>query len=77
MTSLEGAIQREVAALPEACRANVLAYVRFLQLGLDADDAEIERRFDRAVKSIRARAKKLNITPEDIDAEIRAVREGR
>jgi len=77
MTKLEQAIQREVAALPEARRANVLAYVRFLKLGLDADDAEIEKRYDKAVKSIRARAKKLNITPEDIDAEIRAVREER
>jgi hypothetical protein len=36
---------------------------------------EIEKRFDKALKSIRARAKKLNITQEDIEAEIRAVRE--
>jgi len=37
----------------------------------------LEKRFDKAPKSVRARAKKLNITQEDIDAEIRAVREGR
>ncbi len=77
MTNLEQAILREVAALPESRRANVLTYIRFLKLGLDADDAEIEKRFDRSWKRVRARAKKLNITQADIDAEIRAVREGK
>jgi hypothetical protein len=42
-----------------------------------ADSDEIEKRFDKALESIRARAKELNITEEDIEAEIRAVREGR
>jgi len=53
-----------------------LKYVRFIKLGL-ADGDEIEKRFDKSWKRVRARAKKMNITQEDIDAEIRAVREGR
>ena len=76
MTNLEQTIMREIAALPESRLTNVLAYVRFLRLGL-ADDAEADRRFDASWKRVRARAKKLKITPDEIEAEIRAVREGR
>jgi hypothetical protein len=77
MTGLERTIIRELATLPETRRADVLAFVRFLKLSIPGEQKEREERFDRALKSIRARARKLNITPEDIDAEIRAVREGR
>ena len=55
----------------------MLAYVRFLKLGLTDDKEEIVKRFDESWKKVRARAKKLNITQQDIDAEIRAVREGK
>ena len=37
-------------------------------------DWEIEKRFTAALESMRARATELNITPEEIEAEIRAVR---
>jgi hypothetical protein len=77
MTNLEQTIMREIATLPEARRPDVLAFVRFLKLSIPDEQDELEKRFDKALKSIRARAKKLNITQEDIDAEIRAVREGR
>jgi len=77
MTNLEQTILREISSLPENRLANVLAYIRFLKFGLDADATEIEKRFDRSWKRVRARAKKLNITQEDIEAEIRAVREGK
>jgi hypothetical protein len=76
MTNLEQTIMREIATLPEARRPDVLAFVRFLKLSLPDEQDELEKRFNRALKSIRARAKKLNITQQDIDAEIRAVREG-
>jgi hypothetical protein len=76
MTNLEQVIMREIATLPESRLTNVLAYIRFLKLGL-ADDAEIDRRFDASWKRVRARAKKLKITPDEIEAEIRAVRKGR
>ena len=76
MTNLEQTIMREISALPEARLTSVLAYVRFLKLGL-ADDAEADRRFDASWQRVRARTKKLKITPAEIEAEIRAVREGR
>lgn len=63
----------EISTLPEARLADVLTYVRFLKLGL-ADRDEIEKRFDKSWKQVRARAKKLKITQADIDAEVRAVR---
>ncbi|MEW6203450.1 MAG: hypothetical protein AB1546_15850 [bacterium] len=75
MTKLEQTILKEVAALPKEHRADVLAFVRYLKLNIPGGGTEIEKRFDKALKSVRARAKKLNITQEDIDAEIRAVRE--
>jgi len=53
-----------------------LAYIRFLKLGL-ADERGIEKNFDESWKKVRTRAKKLKITQADIDAEIRAVRDGK
>lgn len=77
MTNLEQTIMREVAALPENRLPNVLAYVRFLKLGLDADKQEIAARFEQSWARVRMRARELNITEQDIAAEIRAVREGK
>ena len=77
MTNLEQAIIREISTLPESRRANVLSYIRFLKLGLDEDEKTIGERFEKSWKRVRARAKKLNLTQADIDAEIRAVREGK
>jgi hypothetical protein len=75
MTDLEKTILLELSTLPEAKRTDVLTYIRFLKFSL-TDPAEIEKRFDKSWKRVRARAKKLNITQEDIEAEIRAVRAG-
>ena len=76
MTNLEQTIMREISTLPEDRLADVLKYIRFLKLGL-ADSDEIEKRFDESWAKVRARAKEMNITEEDIEAEIRAVREGK
>jgi hypothetical protein len=76
MTTFENTILRELADLPEARRTDVLAYIRFLKLGL-ADEKGIEKRFDESWKNVRTRAKKLKITQADIAAEIRAVREAK
>jgi len=76
MITFETTILRELADLPEARRTDVLTYIRFLKLGL-ADEKGIEKSFDESWKKVRARAKKLKITQEDIDAEIRAVRDGK
>ena len=76
MTTFETIVLRELADLPEQRRTDVLTYIRFLKLGL-ADEKGIEKRFDESWKKARARAKKLKITQEDINAEIRAVRNGK
>ena len=76
MTSFEQILLQEVATLPESRRADVLAFVRYLRLTL-AEDSEIESRFDAAIATIRETAAKYNITEQDIDDEVRAVREAR
>jgi hypothetical protein len=76
MTAFETTVLRELNDLPEARRADVLAYIRFLKLGL-ADEKGLEKRFDDSWKKVRVRAKKLKITQADINVEIRAVREGK
>jgi len=76
MTNLEQTIMLEISTLQESQLADILRYIRFIKLGL-SDSKEIEKRFDESWKRVRARAKELNITQEDIDAEIRAVREGK
>ena len=74
MTNFEQTLLQEVASLPESRRADVLAFVRYLKLSIPGEELNIEKSFDKALKTIRSKAKKLNITQEDIDAEIRAVR---
>ena len=77
MTELEQTIMTEISTLPETRLPDVLAFIRYLKLSIPKDQKELEERFDEALKSIRARAKEMNITDEDIEAEIRAVREGK
>jgi len=52
---------------------DVLAFIRYLKLSILKEQKELEEHFDQALQSIRARAKEMNITDEDIEAEIRAV----
>lgn len=77
MTQMEQTIIQEIATLPEDRLPNVLAYVRLLKYGPDSDKQEVKERFEKSWKRVRARAKELNITEEDIEAEICAVREGK
>lgn len=73
MTTFEQTLLREVATLPETRQADVLAFVRFLKISLP-DEEKIRREFKEALQTARATAQKLNITPEEIEAEISAVR---
>ncbi|MBK6794646.1 MAG: hypothetical protein IPG80_19355 [Anaerolineales bacterium] len=77
MTNLEQTIMLEISTLPERRLADVLAFVRYLKLSIPTEEKDLEERFDKALKSIRDRAKEMNITDEDIEAEIRAVRDGK
>lgn len=74
MTNFEQTLLKEVATLPESRYADVLAFIRFLKISI-RDDEALEREYDEAIKDARATALKYNITEEDINAEIRAVRE--
>lgn len=77
MNNMEQTILLEISTLPERRLADVLAFVRYLKLSIPPEEKDLEERFDKALKSIRARAAEMNITDEDIEAEIRAVREGK
>jgi len=74
MTAFEQTLLREVYSLPEERRADVLAFVRYLKISL-MDEAEMERRYDAAIQTMRETAERYNITEKDIEDEIRAVRE--
>lgn len=76
MTTFEQTLLREVSTLPESRHADVLAFIRFLKISLPNEE-KIREDFKEALKDARATAKKYNITQEDIDAEIRAVRDGK
>jgi len=77
MTNLEQTIMQEISTLPETRLPDVLAFIRFLKISIPREQKEIEEKFDKALKSIRARAAEMNLTDEDIAAEIRAVRDGK
>lgn len=75
MTNVEQTLLRELSTLPEARLTDVLAFVRFLKISLP-DKEKIRREFREALQDVRETAARYNITQADIDAEIRAVREG-
>ena len=77
MTNLEQTIMQEISTLPETRLPDVLAFIRFLKVSIPREQKEIEENFDKALKSIRASAAEMNITDEDIAAEISAVRDGK
>jgi phage regulator Rha-like protein len=76
MTTFEQTLLREVATLPESRQVDVLAFIRFLKISLPNEE-KIRDDFKEALKDARATAEKYNITQADIDAEIRAVRDGK
>ena len=75
MTDLERTIITELSTLPETRLPDVLAFIRYLKLSIPKEQKELAERLDEALKSIRNRAQEMNTTDEDIEAEIRAVRE--
>ncbi|MBV6452547.1 MAG: hypothetical protein MHPDNHAH_03305 [Anaerolineales bacterium] len=76
MTTFEQTLLRELATLPAERHADVLAFVRFLKISLPNEE-KIRAEFEEALEDARATAEKYNITEEDIEAEIRAVRDGK
>ena len=76
MSEFEQTLLKELATLPESRRADVLAFVRFLKVSLP-DEEQIRVDFKEALQDARATAEQYKITEDDINAEIRAVREGK
>ncbi len=76
MTTFEQTLLREVATLPESRQADVLAFVRFLKISLPNEE-KVRDDFKEALEDARDTAKKHDITQEDIEAEIRAVRDNK
>ena len=76
MTSLQQTVIREIATLPESNLMDVLTFVRFLKVS-QPDKEKTRNEFKAAIKGTRATAKKYKITQADIEAEIRAVRDGK
>jgi len=72
-TSNKETLIQEIEALPESRLADVLAFIRFVKIGL-ADEGTVERRFTGAMARAREIALQQGITEQDIDEEIRAVR---
>jgi tRNA A-37 threonylcarbamoyl transferase component Bud32 len=73
MTTFEQILLREVSTLPEDKQADVLAFIRFLKVSMP-DRETVKKELLAALAEARAIAKENNITQEDIEAEIRAVR---
>ncbi len=73
MPNLKETIVQEIETLPEPRQADVLAFVRFLKIGL-ADEQTVERRFTDALARAQAIAHERGVTEQDIEDEIRAVR---
>lgn len=71
--SLKETLIQEIEALPEKHQADVLAFVRFLKIGL-ADEQTVERRFTDALARARAIAQERGITEQDIEDQVRSVR---
>jgi rRNA maturation endonuclease Nob1 len=76
MTTFEQTLLREISTLPESRQADVLAFIRFLKISLPNEE-KISKDFKEALQDARATAEANNITQADIDAEIRAVRDGK
>ena len=72
---LKELLLREVETLPEKYQSDVLAFIRFLKIGM-ADNRTVERDFDNALVRARALATERGITEQDITEEIQAVRAG-
>jgi len=73
--TLKEILLREIESLPEDRQESVLAFVRFIKVGL-AETQPTDQQFADALAHARAVAAERGITEQDIDTEIQAVRAG-
>jgi hypothetical protein len=74
--TIQESLLREIQDLPEDRQADVLAFVRFLKIGL-ADDQNLDLQFTEALNKAGKISDELGISNEDIEDEIKAVRSGK
>jgi len=70
------AILRELDELPEARQAEVLAFLRYLRIGM-ADRTDVDRGFAEVLAVIRRTASERGLTERDVESEVEAGRSGR
>lgn len=70
MNSLEEMIMEEITTLPEMQLIDVLGFIRYLKSESHGNHEMIEQWFDGALKSIHSQKAELNLTEEDIKAQI-------
>jgi hypothetical protein len=73
VTTVREAILREIETLPEAKQTDVLAFIRFLRIGL-VDEQTVEQRFTDALVRGRTIAQERGITERDVSEEVQAAR---
>jgi hypothetical protein len=71
--TLQESLLLEIQNLPEDRQADVLAFVRFLKIGL-ADDQNLELQFTEALDKAGAISDERGISNKDIEDEIKAAR---
>ena len=71
--SVKDELLKEIETLSESQQAQILAYVRFIRLGLGQPQS-IKERFDKAVAEIRQDAAGRGLSEAEIEAETKSVR---
>ncbi len=77
MNDLEQMITEEISTLDEMKLIYVLGFIRYLRAEQSSTGQWIEKWFENALQSIRAREDEFQLTPADIQAQIRQGRKAR
>ncbi|MCL4270343.1 MAG: hypothetical protein KJZ72_12400 [Anaerolineales bacterium] len=77
MNDLEQMITEEISTLDEMKLIYVLGFIRYLRAEQPSTGQWIEKWFENALQSIRAREDEFQLTPADIQAQIRQGRKAR
>lgn len=75
MNELEKMVMKEISTLDEMRLIDVLGFIRYLKMGKTDNHEWIQGWFEEVLKTIRKQRGKLHITPEEIEKEIRKMRD--
>ena len=71
MNNLEKMIMEEISTLEELRLIDVLGFIRYLKAGKSSKPQWIEGWFEEAAKHVREQEAELNITPPQIESQIK------